>query len=300
MSLVFHSIVEQIKAKNSIILVCILSSDGSAPRGKGAMMFCAETGLLAGSIGGGQLEALCIDIALQLLAENRSEIREFTLGQGSAVLPDMLCGGHVRVAFVDLSTDMAHWSLLFEEICTRLETGRDAVLELGSGFGTVAIPAMPRVYVFGGGHCAFALVPILAKIGFRVTLVDDRSAFADSNRFPDAEQVLCGSYAALADTLPVEDKDYLVVMTSGHKNDYEVLERVLRKPFAYAGCMGSQNKAKALNEKLLAAGIPAQTLAAVHTPIGLSIGSQTPEEIAVSIAAELISFRAKTREGESR
>ena len=277
------------------MLVSILSSDGSSPRGRGAMMLCGPEGLLCGSVGGGALEARCLELAAAYLAEGAGCVREFTLGSASAELPQMLCGGKVRLAFTCLSEDPENWAAQLALACEALEAGRDAQLDLGKEAGMLTVPALPRVYVFGGGHCAFALVPILARIGFRVTLIDDRSAYADAARFPGAEAVICGPYGQTAAQLPIGAKDYAIVMTSGHEHDFEVLAQVLRKDCVYLGCMGSRAKAAALRTKLLAAGFSDADVDRVKTPIGLSIGSETPEEIAVSIAAELISVRAEKR-----
>lgn len=292
----FLKIIEnRIREMQDLMLVSILTSDGSAPRGKGAMMLCGPDGLLCGSVGGGALEARCVELAKSYLAQNISCAKHFTLGAASAELPEMLCGGQVEVAFSCLSSDPAGWVLQLQQACSALDAGQDAVLNLGEGIGSLTIPALSHMYVFGGGHCAFALVPILARIGFRVTLIDDRPAYADPERFPDAEEVLCGDYAALAAQLPIGANDYAAVMTSGHMHDFEVLAQLLRKDFAYLGCMGSRAKAAAVREKLLQAGLPGAAVDRVKTPIGLSIRSETPEEIAVSIAAELIAVRAAMR-----
>ena len=286
---------EKLKAGVPVLLVSILSSDGSSPRGRGAMMLCDSDGLLCGSVGGGALEARCLELAAADLAEGASCVREFTLGSASAELPQMLCGGKVTLAFTCLSEDPARWTAQLEQACKALEAGQDAQLDLGEEAGLLTIPALPRVCVFGGGHCAFALVPILARTGFRVAVIDDRRAYADAARFPGAEEVLCEDYGTAAVKLPIDAKDYIVVMTSGHEHDFEVLEQVLHKDFDYLGCMGSRAKAAALRTKLLAAGFSDADVDRVKTPIGLSIGSETPEEIAVSIAAELIAVRAAKR-----
>ena len=285
---------EQLAQQRPLMLAAILSSEGSSPRGKGAAMLCGPDGLLCGSVGGGSLEERCIALSREFLASSHSCVMEFTLGKASSQLPDMLCGGSVRIAFVCLSADPGRWAAALQQALQTLERREDAVLDLND-FGQLAIPALTQVYVFGGGHCAFALVPILARIGFRVCVVDDRSAFADPQRFPDAEKVLCCPYSQISEHIRLTEDDYAVVMTSGHTHDLEVLEQILKGPFAYLGCMGSRGKAAALNARLLEKGFDPQTVGRVLTPIGLAIGSQTPEEIAVSIAAQLISFRAQKR-----
>ena len=125
--------------------------------------------------------------------------------------------------------------------------------------------------------------------------MDDRPEFAAKERFPNAVQVVCGDFGRLDGVFPFRDNDYAVVVTSGHQYDFEVEEQLLRRSLAYVGVIGSRKKTAAVNAKLKAAGILEEKLAQVHTPIGLDIGAVTPEEIAVSIAAEMIAVRAERR-----
>jgi len=150
-----------------------------------------------------------------------------------------------------------------------------------------------RVYIFGGGHVGKALVPALATVGFRVTMFDNREAFATKENFPMAERVILGDYKKIGEHVTLLPEDYVVIMTPGHQADFEVLEQSLRFETAYVGCIGSRHKVAKTRERLMAAGIPEAELDRIHSPIGLAIGAETPEEIAVSIAAELIAVRAK-------
>lgn len=149
-----------------------------------------------------------------------------------------------------------------------------------------------RVYIFGGGHVSQALVPAIAAVGFRPVVYDDRPEFADPALFPQAEGTLCGSFEALSGQVKVTPDDYVVIMTRGHQADYEVLTQTLRSGAKYLGCIGSKKKLALCRDRLLAAGFTAEEYARVHAPIGLAIGAETPEEIAVSVTAELIAVRA--------
>ena len=113
--------------------------------------------------------------------------------------------------------------------------------------------------------------------------------------FPQAQQVVLGDYTRIGDFLTLTQDDYAVVMTPGHQSDFEVLEQVLRTPATYIGCIGSSRKVAAVKARLMAAGISEADTARLHSPIGLSIGAQTPDEIAISIAAEMIAHRARRR-----
>ena len=137
-----------------------------------------------------------------------------------------------------------------------------------------------------------ALVPAIAAVGFRPVVYDDRPEFADPALFPRAEAALCGPFTALAEHIRVTPDDYVVIMTRGHQADYEVLTQTLRSGAKYIGCIGSKKKLSICRDRLLAAGFTAEEYARVHAPIGLAIGAETPEEIAVSVTAEMIAVRA--------
>ena len=156
------------------------------------------------------------------------------------------------------------------------------------------------VYLFGGGHVGRALVPILAMAAFRVAVCDQRPDAASRDTLPQAAEIYCLPYEdAFAHLPPVTAADYVVVMTPGHEGDYEVLRQALRTPARYIGCIGSRRKAATLREKLLSEGFPAAAVDRVRSPIGLPIGGDTPAEIAVSIAAQLIACRSgRLEEGE--
>ena len=150
-----------------------------------------------------------------------------------------------------------------------------------------------KVYVFGGGHVAQELVPVLAHVGFRCVVMDDRQEFADPALFPAAEQVVLGDFHRISDFLTIGAEDYVCVMTRGHAGDTIVQAQVLKCHPCYCGVIGSRHKAagvrKVLKEEY---GLTEDELNQVTTPIGLSIQAETPAEIAVSIAAQMIQHRA--------
>jgi len=173
----------------------------------------------------------------------------------------------------------------------------DQLLAQGSG-RLYLQPVGPRevLYIFGAGHCGQSLATVADLVGFATVVVDDRKEFASPERFPRAERlVIPESFdQALAD-LPIDEESYLVIMTRGHVHDKTVLAQALRTPAAYIGMIGSKKKVAQTFRELEQEGTPAEALARVHAPIGLDIGSETPEEIAVSIVAELIQERARRR-----
>ena len=150
-----------------------------------------------------------------------------------------------------------------------------------------------RVYIFGGGHVGKALVQVLANVGFRVAVFDNREDFAKPENYPSAEQVIFGDYYHIADKVHITQRDYVAIMTPGHQADREVLLQAMRSPACYVGCIGSRHKLAATYQYLTENGIAESELSRIHAPIGLTIFAETPEEIAISIAAELIRCRAE-------
>jgi xanthine dehydrogenase accessory factor len=149
------------------------------------------------------------------------------------------------------------------------------------------------VYVFGGGHIAAHLVPLCRLLGFRTVVVDDRADFASRDRFPQADELLAvPSFDHALDGLPIASESYIVIVTRGHGGDQAILRQTLRNRPAYIGMIGSQRKRTLIYDQLAAEGFSHEELTRVACPIGLPIGAETPEEIAISIAAQLVAVRA--------
>ena len=159
---------------------------------------------------------------------------------------------------------------------------------------TVVEPFFPeeRLIVLGGGHVALPVVEFGAKIGFSVIVVDDRLSFANTERFPLAKEVICDSFEHALDDLKLKENDYVVIITRGHRHDTTCLKKICSgiEP-GYVGMIGSKRRTAIVKETLVEEGFDQERLNRVHTPIGLSIGAITPEEIAISIMAELISHK---------
>jgi len=173
----------------------------------------------------------------------------------------------------------------------RLVVSRD---DLGGSVELFVEPilAEPVLYIFGGGHVSAQIIPLAKRVGFKVEVIDDRPEFADPSKFPDAAKVHQYSFAGVLGKIPVDESSYLVIVTRGHIHDKTVLEQCLRTKAKYIGMIGSRRKKAMIYEKLLEEGFTKSDLDRVHAPIGLDIGAETPEEIAVSIVGELIQVRA--------
>lgn len=322
-----RSVVHALEEGQQVELVTVLESHGSTPRGAGAMLAVFSNGSMTGTIGGGNVEYEAGKLAAELLKTGKNALRSFRFVQGDAASLGMVCGGNVTLHFQCLMPDDGAIIAVLRDLMEatgknadtwlvrRLEGDRVTAFGLADRFGTRYAEEVPtdllqnraayrdgwfvfpavtagRVYVFGGGHVSQALVPAIAAVGFRTVVYDDRPEFSDSALFPQAEQVLCGSFEDLKSAITVTPDDYVVIMTRGHQADYEVLSQVLRSGAKYIGCIGSKRKLAVCRDRLIEAGFTAEEYQRVHAPIGLAIGAETPAEIAVSIAAELIAVRA--------
>lgn len=187
-----------------------------------------------------------------------------------------------------------------------VESAREA-LAAGAGPATVHVEAEGRaaalylephhppdaLLIVGAGHVARPLCTLGALLGFRVTVLDDRPEFATRERFPEAAEVRRADFSEPFRGVPIGRRSWLVLVTRGHKYDFEALREVLRGPEvpAYVGMIGSRRRTRAALDALAKDGVPAERLRAVHAPIGLDVGAETPEEIAVAVAAELVRVR---------
>ena len=310
------------KGQDAVLLLAA-EREGSTPGAASAKLLVTAEGRIWGTIGGGQLELHCQQRAAALLKERRCAVERLDLRPQGAGRLDMLCGGSVIVWYHYLPAGSLRAAgsgcryLLLTQ--TKEGAGRAGLLrgtELpeaalkGSARGRGFLRLDPegdscylerltdpvRVHIFGGGHIARTLVPGLAKVGFGCRVYDDREEFARPERFPEAELVQRVDMERLTELCArLTGNDYVCVMTHGHRHDYAVLRQVLATPAGYIGVIGSAKKAAATADRLRAEGVSETDLDRLTTPIGLPILAETPEEIAVSILAQLIQVRAQRR-----
>jgi len=235
-------------------LVTVVSTEGSTPQKAGAKMLVHADGSLVGTIGGGCLEAEMTQRARQALQNGRVQLASYNLTAEEAGEDGLVCGGRMQI--------------LIEPV-----------------------EGTPVLCLFGAGHVAQPLARMAKACGFRVEVVDDRVKFASDKRFPEADLVLVESFAEAAPRLTLGHNTYAIVVTRGHKGDGEALESVLGRDLRFVGLLGSRPKVVHIFNALLERGVSREVLAAVHAPLGLEIGAQTPDEIAVSILAEMIAVR---------
>lgn len=149
----------------------------------------------------------------------------------------------------------------------------------------------PKLIVFGGGHIAKPLVEFASKVGFKITVIDDRPTFANSIRFPEAEKVICENFENCFNHISLNGSSFVVIITRGHRHDMDCLKQTLKHEVAYVGMIGSKRRVKIVKEQLLNEGYPEECIDKINAPIGLDINAVSPEEIAISIIAQLISYR---------
>ena len=322
-----RTVIHALEHGRDVELVGVVEASGSTPRGAGAMLALFPNGMPIGTVGGGNVEFEAINFAKELLAEGKNALRRFRFVQGDAASLGMVCGGDVTIHFQYLPAGDGTVLAVLHELLDATEKNADTwlvrrfegaevtAMGLADRNGTRHLPLLPegllrdqpvyrvgwfalpavkagRVYIFGGGHVSRALVPAIAAVGFRPVVYDDRPEFADLSLFPQAVGAIYGSFEEVSRHITITPDDYVVIMTRGHQADYEVLTQVLRSGAKYIGCIGSKRKLALCREKLLEAGFTAEEYARVHAPIGLAIGAETPAEIAVSVAAEMIAVRA--------
>ena len=155
------------------------------------------------------------------------------------------------------------------------------------------IHSEPTVYIFGAGHISQQLGPLAKRVQFKVVVIDDREMFANRERFPESDEVIVSEFEKCFDRCHIDESSYIVIVTRGHLYDGFVLEQAIKTKAPYIGMIGSKRKISTLYENLMKKGIPKEALEKVHAPIGIDINSETPEEIAVSIVAELIKVRGQ-------
>lgn len=324
---------ERLSAGEELILVTVTAASGATPRGAGARMLVNREGRICGTIGGGAVEFRAIQMAQQLLQERNSGQHDFSLTRNDVEDLGMICGGDVRVFFRYLpsrdenalavtaealrqySLGRTLWLLddLDEGGCLGLWTREEGFFGLegplwlteeltrrphrvqreGRDFFVEQINAAGRVYIFGGGHVAQELEPVLSHVGFRCVVLDDRPEFTRRELFPTAEEIRLVDFNRLSDFVTLGEEDYVCVMTRGHAYDTAVQAQILRQKPAYVGVIGSRAKAAGVRKRLLEEfGLTEAEVNRITTPIGLAIQAETPAEIAISIAAQLIQVRA--------
>ena len=250
---IFEEIVRMRRAGQHGALATIVHTNGSIPSYESSRMLVREDGTIAGTIGGGCVEADVWAAAREVMEREAPRKMVFNLNHEASYDNGLICGGTLEV-FVE------------------------------------PILPQPMAYLFGGGHVSVAVAKAASAAGFGIVVIDDREQFANRDRFPMADQVVASFEEAFARIQP-NASSYLIIVTRGHKQDMRVLSWAVRTDARYIGMIGSKRKVLSTYKALEAEGFGPEEFERVFAPMGVDIGALSPEEIAVSIAAELVAVR---------
>lgn len=251
---VFSAVVQALQRGESAALVTIIAASGSTPQRVGAKMLVYADGRTVGTVGGGCYENDAFWKAREALKSRKPLRVKYELDDDFAQENGLVCGGQMEV-FIE------------------------------------PIEPPPAVYVIGAGHVGYYLGQFAHEAGFMVHVVDDRDAFANRERFPQAVEVVVDDIPAWLAAADLPASAYMVIVTRGHRHDLDALRAVIDRDLRYVGLIGSRAKVARVYDALAGEGVAPTRFERVHAPIGLDIGAVTPQEIAVSILAELIAVR---------
>ena len=251
---IYGEIVRLRREGRKCALATIVNARGSIPSYESAKILVREDGSIAGTVAGGCVEAQVLTAAREVIETGKPKSLSFTLTEDSAHESGLICGGELEI-FVE--------------------------------------PVLPQpiAVIFGAGHISKSLSQIASLAGFSTVIVDDRSSYANRERFPEADAVHAAEYEEVFPKLSVNAASYLIIVTRGHKDDMRVLRLAAASPAPYVAMIGSKKKVIEVVRQLEKEGIPAAALRRIHAPMGLDIGAITPEEIAVAVVAEMIAVR---------
>lgn len=305
----------KLQSQEAVVLILVAESSGSSPGRQGFKMAVAQNEM-HGSIGGGVMEVSLVSLAQgkskKVRGKNEAEIIEQVHRKNVPNSSGMICSGRQTVILFELNS--SHLETV-EKIVIALEKQKTCRLKISNSEFQISdsfekedfhfekagendfvyeenLGFKQKLFIIGGGHCALALSEIMAKMDFHISLFDDREDLNTlaKNDFVHEKKVI-ESYEKIGDFIESGENVYVVVMTLGYKFDALVIRALFDKTFKYFGVLGSKAKMKTLLSSLEKEGFDKEKLKKIRTPIGLPIGSHTPEEIAVSIAAEIIAIK---------
>ena len=251
---VFSALNEALQRGEEVALVTIVSSTGSTPQRVGAKMLVYADGRTVGTIGGGCYENDAFGKAREAIKSRKPLTVKFELNDDFAQETGLVCGGQMEV-FIE------------------------------------PVEPSPELYVFGAGHVGYFVGKMAYEVGFKVHVIDDREKFANTERFGEGIEVVVDHIPTWIETHRLPPTSYAVIVTRGHTHDLDAMRALAKMSLRYLGLIGSKAKVKRIFDALIEEGMPAKSLEGIHAPIGLDIGAITPQEIAVSILAELIGVK---------
>ena len=251
---IYEEVVRLRRLGQKCALATIVQVNGSIPSYESAKLLVREDGSMLGTVGGGCVEAEVWNAAREVMETERPRQMNFSLGQDAAYDNGLICGGQLSV-FVE------------------------------------PVVPQPRAFIFGAGHISKSISKVATIAGFASVIVDNREAFANRERFPEADEIFSEEYEDVFPKLAVRDTSYLIIVTRGHRDDMRVLRWAVETNAKYIAMIGSKRKVIGVVKELEKEGVPRAAFERIFAPMGFEIGAITPEEIAVSIVAEMIAVR---------
>jgi xanthine dehydrogenase accessory factor len=251
---IYDEIVRLRKLGQKCALATIVQVRGSIPSYESAKLLVREDGSMMGTVGGGCVEAEVWNAAREVIDTEKPKNLSFSLGQDAAYDEGLICGGQLNI------------------------------------FVEPVIP-QPQAFIFGGGHVSKSISKVATIAGFSTIIVDNREAFANPERFPEADATYAEEYEDVFPKLPVTASSYLIIVTRGHRDDMRVLRWAVTTQARYIAMIGSKRKTISVIHELEHEGFPRDVFERIFAPMGLEIGAQSPEEIAISVVAEMIAVR---------
>ncbi len=297
----FESLCAAVHKGRRVAFCLVAATRGSTPQSPGAAMLVHESLETEGTLGGGCVEAEARRRAAELLRRGESRLLSFILNHDFGWDDGLVCGGKMEIAICCVVDEKG--AAPFENAIQSIKSLSPAPirLEVANESGQrleyrLNLLIAPELIIAGGGNVGLALAQIARDLDFRITVIDDREEFANPRRFPPPIRLVASDIESTLRAMPLGPQSYVVIVTRGHKHDKAALAAVIEKPARYIGMIGSRRKIRMIYEDLEAAGVSDSHIENVHAPIGLAIGAQTVNEIAVSIAAQLVQIRRQTPE----
>lgn len=295
---VIDTLIGDAKANRPGAFCVVVATRGSAPQSAGAALAIRSDSTTVGTLGGGCVEAEVCKRAFEMLRARESGLLDFVLDHDYGWDDGLICGGRMTIAVMPVTRQAG-----LPDFEAALETARRHELatvavrvdhESQPLEYRVLIEASPTLLIAGAGHVGQALARLAVDLDFRVKVIDDRADFASRERFDPRVELIVDDIARTLRNEPLDAGSFVVIVTRGHQHDHQALDAVVRRPAAYLGMIGSKRKSRMILKDLAESGVSAVDIERVHTPIGLPINAVTVNEIAVSIAAELVQVRRQS------
>jgi len=327
---IFNTILSRLRQGSHGVLATVVRRAGSAPRDVGSKMLVTDEGRVFGTVGGGQLESEAYAKATEIMGEGLTVMLRVNMDATRVEDRAMLCGGSVDIllepvreerravyepvgrCIEDMDRAMVLTRFGPRGFAKSLIRGDGTVIgdhvdrqaldrcmdlmnlsrsELSEETFAEPVTITVPLYIFGAGHVSQHLSRVAKAAGFSVTVIDDRKEFANIDRFSEADAIVTGQFRDVFSSLDFTGNEYVAIVTRSQEQDALVLEEVLRRNTKYVGMMGSTRKIGIIMESLHKKGLERKTTGSVHAPIGLDIDAETPQEVAVSIVAEMIKVK---------